>query len=77
MARNEVLNLPTSLLSWCKKNEMYLILDLHAAPGGQGNDRPIADVDTLKPQLWESDDNQNKTIALWKKLAERYQMNNG
>ncbi len=60
------------LLSWCKKNEIYLILDLHAAPGGQGNDRPIADVDTLKPQLWESIDNQNKTIALWKKLAERY-----
>lgn len=60
------------LLSWCKKNEMYLILDLHAAPGGQGNDRPIADVDTLKPQLWESIDNQNKTITLWKKLAERY-----
>ena len=24
-----------SLLSWCKANEMYLILDMHAAPGGQ------------------------------------------
>jgi aryl-phospho-beta-D-glucosidase BglC (GH1 family) len=64
--------LTDNLLSWCKKNKMYLILDLHAAPGGQGNDRPIADVDTLKPQLWESEANQQKTIALWKKLAERY-----
>lgn len=64
--------LTDNLLSWCKKNKIYLILDLHAAPGGQGNDRPIADVDTLKPNLWNSEENQNKTIALWKKLAERY-----
>ena len=61
-----------NLLSWCKKNKMYLILDLHATPGGQGNDKPIADIDTLKPRLWESNANQNKTIALWEKLAERY-----
>jgi hypothetical protein len=64
--------LTDNLLSWCRKNKMYLILDLHAAPGGQGNDRPIADIDTLKPRLWQSNANQNKTIALWKKLAERY-----
>jgi endoglucanase len=64
--------LTDNLLSWCKKNKMYLILDLHATPGGQGNDRPIADIDTLKPRLWESEANQQKTIALWKKLAERY-----
>jgi len=64
--------LTDNLLSWCKKNNIYLILDLHAAPGGQGNDRPIADVDTLKPNLWQSEVNQNKTVALWKKLAERY-----
>ena len=64
--------LTDNLLSWCKKNNIYLILDLHATPGGQGNDKPIADIDTLKPRLWESEANQNKTIALWKKLAERY-----
>ena len=60
------------LLKWCTRNKIYLILDLHAAPGGQGNDRPIADVDTTKPQLWESEANQQKTIALWGNLAERY-----
>ena len=64
--------LTDKLLSWCEKNNIYLILDLHAAPGGQGNDRPIADVDTLKPQLWENEANIRKTVALWKKLAERY-----
>jgi endoglucanase len=64
--------LTDKLLSWCIKDKIYLILDLHAAPGGQGNDRPIADVDTLKPNLWQSEANRQKTIALWKKLAERY-----
>lgn len=64
--------LTDNLLKWCKKNEIYLILDMHAAPGGQGNDRPIADVDTLKPQLWESEGNLKKTVELWKKLAVRY-----
>jgi aryl-phospho-beta-D-glucosidase BglC (GH1 family) len=60
------------LLGWCAENEMYLILDLHAAPGGQGYESGISDYDPTKPSLWESEENQNKTIALWKKLAERY-----
>ncbi|UWX61370.1 cellulase family glycosylhydrolase [Chryseobacterium oranimense] len=60
------------LLKWCAANKTYLILDLHAAPGGQGNDVNISDNDKSKPSLWESVENQKKTIALWKKLAERY-----
>lgn len=64
--------LTDSLLNWCKKDHIYLILDLHAAPGGQGTDYAIADGDKTKPSLWESEANQQKTIALWKKLAERY-----
>jgi hypothetical protein len=64
--------LTDSLLNWCKANKIYLILDLHATPGGQGNDLPISDRDPAKPSLWESEANQKKTIALWRKLAERY-----
>ena len=64
--------LTDNLLKWCKADHIYLILDLHAAPGGQGTDYAIADADNTKPSLWESDDNKQKTIALWKKLAERY-----
>ena len=60
------------LLTWCEENELYLILDLHAAPGGQGYDEAISDYDPNFPSLWESDLNQQKTIALWGKLAERY-----
>lgn len=61
-----------NLLQWCAKNKIYLILDLHAAPGGQGHDAAISDYDTTKPSLWESEANKQKTIALWRKLAERY-----
>ena len=61
-----------SLLSWCTANEMYLILDLHGAPGGQGYDAAISDYDDSKPSLWENAYNRAKTIALWRKLAARY-----
>jgi hypothetical protein len=61
-----------SLLAWCRANHMYLILDLHAAPGGQGNDLNISDRDPSKPSLWDSEANRQKMIALWRKLAARY-----
>ena len=64
-----------NLVKWCAENKMYLILDLHAAPGGQGNDAAISDYDTTKPSLWQSEANQKKMIALWKKLASRYRDN--
>ncbi|NIJ36529.1 hypothetical protein FHR22_001178 [Sphingopyxis panaciterrae] len=60
------------LLEWSKANRIYLILDLHAAPGGQGNDLAISDRDPAKPSLWQSEENQRKTVTLWTKLAARY-----
>lgn len=64
--------LTDSLIKWCAANHMYVILDLHAAPGGQGRDEAISDYDPSKSSLWENEQNKSKTIALWKKLAERY-----
>ena len=61
-----------SLLSWCEKNEMYLMIDLHAAPGGQGYNADISDYDSTKYSLWESEHNQNKTVELWRRISERY-----
>lgn len=60
------------LLAWAKANDMYLILDLHAAPGGQGNDINISDRNPDAPSLWDSLAHQDKMIALWRKLAGRY-----
>lgn len=68
----EGFKLTDDLLSWCQSNQMYLILDLHAAPGGQGKDANISDYDASKPSLWESEQNRRKTVALWGKLAQRY-----
>jgi aryl-phospho-beta-D-glucosidase BglC (GH1 family) len=64
--------LTDSLIKWCSARHMYVILDLHAAPGGQGKDYAICDGNPAKPSLWDSEANKQKTIALWKKLAQRY-----
>ena len=64
--------LTDALIDWCAANEMYVILDLHAAPGGQGYDQGISDYDPSKPSLWESSANQSKMVALWRRIAERY-----
>ena len=64
--------LTDSLISWCKQNEIYVVLDLHAAPGGQGYDAAISDYNPANPSLWQSADNRNKMVALWKRLAEHY-----
>jgi hypothetical protein len=61
-----------SLIDWCEEKEMYVILDLHAAPGGQGKDAAISDYNPTKPSLWESKDNRDKMVALWRKIAQRY-----
>ena len=60
-----------SVLSWCKDNHIYLILDMHAAPGGQ-SDEPISDYNSQYPSLWESYSNQDRTVEIWRKIAERY-----
>lgn len=59
------------LLEWCKRSQLYLIPDLHAAPGGQGVVRDISDG---KPgeSLWEDEKFQDMTVLLWYKIAERY-----
>ena len=69
---NTGFDLTDSLISWCKSRGMYVFLDLHAAPGGQGNDLNISDRDPSKPSLWQSEAAKKKTIALWTKLASRY-----
>lgn len=60
------------LLGWCESNQLYLILDMHACPGGQGHDRPISDYNPPAPSLWENATNRGKLIALWREIASRY-----
>jgi endoglucanase len=58
-----------SVLKWCEDYDVYAILDLHAAPGGQST-LFTADPDPM--DLWASKINQNRTIQLWKAIAKRY-----
>ncbi len=59
-----------SLLSWCEADKIYLILDMHCAPGGQ-NTGNISDYQG-PPALWESSVLQQWTAELWKEIARRY-----
>jgi len=60
-----------SLLSWCEANQIYLILDMHAAPGGQ-SDENISDYNPAFPSLWQSEQNKDLTVKILRKIAERY-----
>lgn len=60
-----------NLLSWCKANNMYVILDLHAAPGGQGSDANIADI-FYANNLWQFTVFQDVTNRLWQRISQRY-----
>ena len=55
----------------CKKNDLYLVLDLHGAPGGQTGTN-IDDSKYSKPELFEKRIYQLQTITLWKEIAKRY-----
>lgn len=58
------------VIRWCKAEGIYVVLDMHCAPGGQTGDN-IDDSDGY-PFLFESPEAQQLTVDLWKKIAERY-----
>ena len=64
-----------NVLAWAAPYNMYVILDMHAAPGGQGRGSEINDYDPDKPSLWESQENRDKLVALWARIADRYKDN--
>ena len=64
-----------NVLEWAAPYDMYVILDMHATPGGQGTGSEINDYDPSKPSLWESQENKDKLVALWKRIADRYKDN--
>ena len=58
------------LLDWCSNNEMYLILDMHCAPGGQ-NPNNISDSNG-EALLWVNDTYKEWTADIWGTIAQRY-----
>lgn len=61
-----------ALVEWCAENEMYIFLDMHGVPAGQGRDANISDYNDKMPSLWECEASKQKLIDLWVKIGERY-----
>ena len=60
-----------NLVSWCKKHNLYVILDMHGAPGGQTGAN-IDDSPNDQPELFMDTRNQDRLVDLWVKIAKRY-----
>ena len=59
-----------TLLSWCRESEVYIILDMHDAPGGQTGDN--IDDSYGYPWLMVSEESQQLFVNIWKKIADHY-----
>jgi aryl-phospho-beta-D-glucosidase BglC (GH1 family) len=58
------------LINWCKKEKLYVILDMHCAPGGQTGDN--IDDSYGYPFLFESEQSTAQCASIWKQIAARY-----
>ena len=59
-----------NVVAWGKKYKIWIILDMHAAPGGQNHDWHGDSLGTA--DLWAKESNRKRVYALWKFLADRY-----
>jgi aryl-phospho-beta-D-glucosidase BglC (GH1 family) len=59
-----------SLVEWCRESDLYLILDMHDAPGGQTGDN--IDDSFGYPWLMVSEESQDLFVEIWRKIADHY-----
>lgn len=59
------------LMDLCEKYQIYLLLDLHTAPGGQNPDWH-SDNNTGIPEFWHYKVFREQIVALWGYIAEHY-----
>ncbi len=59
-----------SVVTWCREQGLYVIFDMHCAPGGQSG----ANIDDSRayPFLFTSEASQERTAELWRRIAHRY-----
>ncbi|KAL4934724.1 glycoside hydrolase family 5 protein [Aspergillus undulatus] len=55
----------------CGRHNVYVILDLHAAPGGQNQDWHC-DSGIARAGFWDFKDRQDRAIRLWEVITSRY-----
>jgi endoglucanase len=68
---DEGFGLLDNLVSWCKQEGIYVIIDMHAAPGGQTGQN-IDDSINDEPGLFVDRRNQDRLVDLWVRIANRY-----
>jgi aryl-phospho-beta-D-glucosidase BglC (GH1 family) len=59
-----------SLLNWCRREKLYVILDMHCAPCGQTGQN--IDDSYGYPWLFEDENCMMKTSRIWREIARRY-----
>ena len=60
-----------NLVTWCEKYGIYIILDMHGAPGGQTGQN-IDDSPNNLPELFMDSKYERRLTRLWLKIANRY-----
>ncbi|AWH85488.1 glycosyl hydrolase family 5 [Flavobacterium album] len=58
------------IIEWCRQENMYVLLDMHCAPGGQTGDN--IDDSAGYPWLYFSKSAQDEMSDIWKKIASHY-----
>lgn len=58
------------VINWCKEAEMYVLLDMHCAPGGQSGDN--IDDSYGYPFLFDNEASKSLMLNVWKRIAYRY-----
>jgi len=58
------------VIGWSKQEGLFVILDMHGAPGGQTGDN--IDDSWGYPFLFESAESRDLTVRIWRKIAARY-----
>ncbi|OUS78831.1 hypothetical protein B1748_00975 [Paenibacillus sp. MY03] len=69
--REDRLVLLDRVIGWCREHRLYVILDLHGAPGGQTGTN-IDDSEQDRPKLFTDEIRAREAVAIWRTLAERY-----
>jgi hypothetical protein len=58
------------VIAWCRERRLWVILDMHCAPGGQTGTN--IDDSWGYPWLFESEEQQQLAAGFWRSIAQRY-----
>ncbi len=68
--RNQGFTYLDRVVEWCRAEGLYVLLDMHCAPGGQTGDN--IDDSVGYPYLYSSKTEQDKFVDIWTRIADRY-----